>query len=47
MIFLYVTIGIVTYIGAIALFKWAIHKDVDKELEKQWGSSYTQYKNRK
>lgn len=47
MIFLYVLIGIVTYIGAIALLKWAIHRDVERDLEKEWGSSYTQYKNRK
>ena len=47
MIFLYVLTGIATYIGAVALLKWAIRRDVERDLEKECGSSYTQYKNRK
>lgn len=44
---IYALIGILTYIGAIYLLKWAIRKDVDRELEETWGDSYTQYKKKK
>ena len=47
MIILYVLAAVLTYIGAAELLKWAIRKDVDRQLEKEWGSSYTKYRNRK
>ena len=44
---IYALVGILTYIGAVCLLKWAIRKDVDRKLEKEWGDSYTKYKKKK
>ena len=37
----------IAYILANLLIKWAIKKDVERELEEEWGESYTQYKKKK